>query len=98
MTTGIEQFEFENGTVWEAADIISKISVEADITPVLNQTKSTTINPKQSELFSKNSSIDSNLNLLIQSYSSFEDASDESGLELSRKGNSIVLPVIESYI
>ena len=42
------------------------------------------------------SSIDSNLNLLIQSYSGFDDASDESGLELSKGGNSIVLPVLES--
>ncbi|NQY38219.1 MAG: hypothetical protein HRT37_25430, partial [Alteromonadaceae bacterium] len=94
----IDQFEFDDDTVGEATDIISNVSVEADITPVLNQTQSTTIEPKQSEPFSENSSIDSNLNLLIQSYSSFDDASDESGLELSKKGNSIVLPVIESAI
>ena len=44
------------------------------------------------------SSIDSNLNLLIQSYSSFDDASDESGLELSKESYSIVLPVLEDAV
>ncbi|KGJ88617.1 calcium-binding protein [Colwellia psychrerythraea] len=46
----------------------------------------------------ESSSTDSNLNLLIQSYSSFDDASDDSGLELSKTSNSIVLPVIESIM
>ena len=44
------------------------------------------------------SSIDSNLNLLIQSYSSFDDASDESGGELSKERYSIVLPVLEDVV
>jgi Ca2+-binding RTX toxin-like protein/GH24 family phage-related lysozyme (muramidase) len=77
----IEQFEFADGTVWEAADIISKISVTADVAAV-----------------SEYSSIDANLNLLIQSHSSFGDMSDEAGMELFITSNSSVLPVIESTL
>ncbi|MCP4985449.1 MAG: hypothetical protein GY928_05055, partial [Colwellia sp.] len=80
-TSRIEQFEFADGTTWQAEDIINKASLFADVTPVSNA-----------------SSIDSNLNLLIQSYSGFDDVSDESGWELSKGGNSIVLPVLESSI
>jgi len=47
---------------------------------------------------SEGSSMDSNLNLLIQSYSSFDDASDESEGELSKERYSIVLPVLEYVV
>ncbi len=46
----------------------------------------------------ENSLIVSNLNLLIQSYSSFDDGTDESGLELSQESYSIALPVVESTL
>ena len=94
----IEQFEFEDGTVWAKSDIIGNISVEANISTVVNQAKSTNSVSSQSEPLSDVSSIDSNLNLLIQSYSSFDDASDESGLELEKDKYSIVLPVLENIM
>ena len=90
----IEQFEFADGTVWEAVDIISNVSVETNKVPISNQYST----DNQGELFSEISSIDSNLNLLIQSYSSFDDVSDESGLELEKEKYSIVLPVLENIM
>lgn len=63
-STKIEFFEFADGSVWNADDIVGKIQIEG-----------------------QNNIVDDSwaLNLLVQSYSSFDDASEENDLNIDNR-------------